>query len=115
MTEALSSLLSTLSVQLIRITVIQLSARSAKLETVLGGGIIFRVEEHETERYMTGSVTCLSLGELSWGIDTIEVRVRSIVLFVVLSLTAFSVCYACETITTQRHTISSVCAAHVFT
>jgi hypothetical protein len=79
-TEAISLLLSSLSVQLIRLTTIRVGVRWIAFETLLGGGDVFRVEESANERSMFGSVTHPHLGESSWRLDSVDVKVRHMLL-----------------------------------
>ncbi|KAF8514616.1 hypothetical protein JB92DRAFT_127162 [Gautieria morchelliformis] len=73
-TEAISLLLSSLSVQLIRLTTIRVGVRWIAFETLLGGGDVVRVEERANERSMFGSVTHSHLGESSWRLESVDVK-----------------------------------------
>ena len=105
-----------LSVQLIRVTTLQVGTGQTQFETLLGGGVIFRVEERETEKYMFGSVTCSRSGESSWRVTSagVGVRFKNPIASHVPSLTISSVCYTCQSITAQRPTVSGGYTAHLF-
>ena len=70
-------LLSSVSVQLVRVMVLTSGCHWTKKEIPIGGGEIFRVEERGDERVMFGAIVCpKAVGESSWQLYGIQVKVR---------------------------------------
>lgn len=75
-TEAISLLLSSLSVQLCRVMIISSREKWTRKETVLAGGEVYQIEEHGQERVMHGNITCPNVtGESSWELAGLQVKV----------------------------------------
>jgi len=74
-TEAISLLLSSLSVQLCRVLIISSREKWTRKETVLAGGEVYQIEEHGQERVMHGNIICPNItGESSWELAGLQVK-----------------------------------------
>jgi len=73
-TEAVSSLFSALSVQLIRVVTISAGARWVSWEVVVGRDEVCRVDERGDGRTIFGNVICSQDGESSWLVGGLEVK-----------------------------------------
>ncbi|KAF8525992.1 hypothetical protein BU17DRAFT_83496 [Hysterangium stoloniferum] len=73
-TEAVSSLFSALSVELIRVVTISSGARWVSWEIIIGRDEVCRVDERGDGRTIFGNVICSQDGESSWLVAGLEVK-----------------------------------------
>jgi hypothetical protein len=73
--EAISSLFSALSVQLIRVVEISSGGRRVSWEVVVGRDEVCEVDERGDGRTISGKIICLQGEESSWRVGGLEVNV----------------------------------------